>query len=606
MPPPKKLFKTDIDLGGNNVENAANIIDMLARIVVLESNTGGGGILYDTETNWQADNTVYEEVFLVSTDVFYGTTSFPKLKLADGVNTWDDLDYLPLDTALTLTLAQVLANNASTNETTIHSNNNNSQLKVNDAESSLNHSGVSGGGGITNNPTETKIEHTNHIHLDAPTAFLDQGYLKSENAKAILSLLASSSGVSFEGTTSYTGALGDAIKALLYFYDGGTGTLSQVELKEAKATVSHPDNIELTSSSVTKNGSEIATESFVHSIVTSNIKIIGDWDATSGSYPLADESNTTPFIAQWGSTIKAGWAFNVGYGQAGTVDGYDYEEGDVVYALVDNPTDDSTDWGDLDHNLQQASESLRGTAKITTDLIIEDETTLDNEKIITPYKFWAKAIPKFKLLANTWNLLQTFTSGIKTDLLTNDTGEFKLGKTVPGTILLWTNGQHLRWSATTGGAPSVELDKTTGKMKMLDETASKLVELDSNKGISSIPVSKDSIIKDSFDITFDGQGGVLSVGANAIKRALAVAGDVTGFSLKADASGSVEIDMKKNGVSMIGGGNKIDLITQSSDTGLPTSWTSTTFAIDDEMEWSITSATTIKKVWLTVKYNKTS
>lgn len=195
-------------------------------------------------------------------------------------------------------------------------------------------------------------------------------------------------------------------------YTDGTKTGS-VKLETAQAEVYHDDLIQLTAPSVQKNGYEIATQNYVGQLLQSNIKIIGDWDASSGSYPLADESNTTPFIAQWGATIKAGWAFRVGYGQAGTVDGFDYENGDVVYALVDNPTDDSEDWGDLDHNLQQASESLRGTAKIATTAIVEDETTLDNEKIVTPNKFWAKAIPRFLALAWTWTLKQTFTAAPK-------------------------------------------------------------------------------------------------------------------------------------------------------------------------------------------------
>ncbi|MFZ1593796.1 MAG: hypothetical protein WAT27_17005, partial [Chitinophagales bacterium] len=45
---------------------------------------------------------------------------------------------------------------------------------------------------------------------------------------------------------------------------------------------------------ITIGGLNVATENMVHATVQSNIKIIGDWDASSGSYPLADESNTTP------------------------------------------------------------------------------------------------------------------------------------------------------------------------------------------------------------------------------------------------------------------------------------------------------------------------
>lgn len=170
------------------------------------------------------------------------------------------------------------------------------------------------------------------------------------------------------------------------------------------------NGIDLVGNSVSKNGYELATESFVDNRVQSNIKIIGDWDATSGSYPLADESNTTPFITQWGATIKAGWAFRVGYGQAGTVDGFDYENGDVVYALVDSPTDNASDWGDLDHNLQQANESLRGTAKIVTAAIITDETSTDDKRIVTTKKLWLNFWTRVLAIAHTFAAKITFTS----------------------------------------------------------------------------------------------------------------------------------------------------------------------------------------------------
>lgn len=126
------------------------------------------------------------------------------------------------------------------------------------------------------------------------------------------------------------------------------------------------------------------------------------------------------------------------------------------------------------------------------------------------------------------------------------------------------------------------------------------------KGFYDYVIADTRIVKSSFDVSFDGQGGVITVNANAIKRAVANGGTVTGFSLKGDVSGSIEIDMKKNGVSMVGAGNKIDLISQSSDTGSPTSWTSTTFVADDEIEFVVSSATTITKLWLTIKYDKTS
>ena len=74
-------------------------------------------------------------------------------------------------------------------------------------------------------------------------------------------------------------------------------------IDSTKTAVNHDDLIELVAS-VTKTDKNL-TESFVDNRVQSNIKIVGDWDATSGSYPLADESNVT-FTYKWGTTIKQG------------------------------------------------------------------------------------------------------------------------------------------------------------------------------------------------------------------------------------------------------------------------------------------------------------
>lgn len=111
---------------------------------------------------------------------------------------------------------------------------------------------------------------------------------------------------------------------------------------------------------------------------------------------------------------------------------------------------------------------------------------------------------------------------------------------------------------------------------------------------------------ESFNISFDGQGGVITINANAIIPATSDAGQITGFYILSDVSGSIEIDMKKNGTSMIGAGTKLDLVSASSNNSTISGWTTDTFNINDKLEWVVSSATTITKVWLTVKYNKTS
>lgn len=63
----------------------------------------------DLEANWAATTTpipALKKVF--STDVFYTGTDQPKWKVGDGVQTWSQLDYMPIGTATTPTLQQVL------------------------------------------------------------------------------------------------------------------------------------------------------------------------------------------------------------------------------------------------------------------------------------------------------------------------------------------------------------------------------------------------------------------------------------------------------------------------------------------------------------------
>lgn len=63
-----------------------------------------GNIIADTEANWGADATVYtNQQMLVSTDVQYNGTDQNKFKLSNGVDTWSNLDYMPIGKTYTLT-----------------------------------------------------------------------------------------------------------------------------------------------------------------------------------------------------------------------------------------------------------------------------------------------------------------------------------------------------------------------------------------------------------------------------------------------------------------------------------------------------------------------
>jgi hypothetical protein len=54
-------------------------------------------IVVQTAAQWAADTTVYSNKrILVTSDVYYGSTDQRKFKIADGVQTWTNLDYMPI------------------------------------------------------------------------------------------------------------------------------------------------------------------------------------------------------------------------------------------------------------------------------------------------------------------------------------------------------------------------------------------------------------------------------------------------------------------------------------------------------------------------------
>lgn len=84
-------------------------------------------IVVQTAAQWAADNTVYSNKrILVTSDVYYGGTDQRKFKIADGVQTWTNLDYMPI----AQTLAQVLANGSNTNSVSLKSNDNLTEFLV--------------------------------------------------------------------------------------------------------------------------------------------------------------------------------------------------------------------------------------------------------------------------------------------------------------------------------------------------------------------------------------------------------------------------------------------------------------------------------------------
>ena len=124
-------------------------------------------IVVQTAAQWAADNTVYSSKrILVTSDAYYGSTDQRKIKIADGTQTWAQLDYFPLDVALGLTLAQVLANGNETNQLSLNSNSGESQLHLLNAFASFGWFGAKEGSVLANNDS-TIIYHDDLVELNA-------------------------------------------------------------------------------------------------------------------------------------------------------------------------------------------------------------------------------------------------------------------------------------------------------------------------------------------------------------------------------------------------------------------------------------------------------
>lgn len=123
----------------------------------------------------------------------------------------------------------------------------------------------------------------------------------------------------------------------------------------------------------------------------------GDWDACQGEYPTITNS---------GDPVLKGHTFRITV--EGEIEGYHYDKGDSIYAIVDEPGQDPDNWGDFEHNTQQASETVRGTATIATATTVANENSLDDSSFITPKKLWQNVVSRFLSLAWTWTAKQIF------------------------------------------------------------------------------------------------------------------------------------------------------------------------------------------------------
>lgn len=108
----------------------------------------------------------------------------------------------------------------------------------------------------------------------------------------------------------------------------------------------------------------------------------------------------------------------------------------------------------------------------------------------------------------------------------------------------------------------------------------------------------------SFGLTVDGAGSVITTGSKGYIT-IPFNCTVNNWYMAADTSGSMVIDVKRSGSSIVGGGNKPTLSSQSSANAAVSGWTSTSITAGDIIEFNVDSASTITRVNLVLKITKT-
>lgn len=98
----------------------------------------------------------------------------------------------------------------------------------------------------------------------------------------------------------------------------------------------------------------------------------------------------------------------------------------------------------------------------------------------------------------------------------------------------------------------------------------------------------------------DGLGSLLQTGSIGFSVAKG-SGTIQSWSIIGDTTGSIVMDVKRNGTSIVGAGNMPTITTAVSATANVSGWTSTAIVEGDFIEFSITSVTSFTRINLFIK-----
>lgn len=134
-------------------------------------------------------------------------------------------------------------------------------------------------------------------------------------------------------------------------------------------------------------------KAYADTVSADTVRWAGFWNASTGSYPT-------------GSGIRRGDEYEVSV--AGTIGAVEFEVGDLLRARINSPGQTSSNWSVAQGNVQQATETRQGSARIAVGDEVANENSTNNADIVPPRKLWQNFWPRVLNLSWTWNARQIF------------------------------------------------------------------------------------------------------------------------------------------------------------------------------------------------------
>lgn len=154
------------------------------------------------------------------------------------------------------------------------------------------------------------------------------------------------------------------------------------------------------------NDDEAVNYGTVKALIDTTIKALEGYNPAGGTYPTT----------YGGNAIKKGDSFKITAN--GSVNTIAVKTGDFLIALVDAPGQTDANWQIGQANVDQATESVQGIAKVASQTDVQNELTTNNTDIVTPQKLWFGLL-RMLAVSLTWTAKQVFNAAPRLAHLSN-------------------------------------------------------------------------------------------------------------------------------------------------------------------------------------------